>query len=384
VTARPAPPIVTSSDIGRLVRFDSHGARVLSVYLDLQPERQANRAYRIVFKDLVKAARDRLDEVARNDLEAEARTVEAWLEDEQPSGLGMAMFSSAAADLREVYALPVPVPDRLSFEVHPLVLPLLNLNEDLERYVVAVVDKESARLITVFEGTIESVEAFTDDVPGKHDAGGPAQARLQRHHETHVVWHVKRVVQRLSELIRDRPFDRLVLAGPPEATTEVRHRLPRELERRLVATVPAERFATDAEILRMTLDIGREVELETEAGIVAAVIDGWRSNGPAACGMSSTLEALWLRQIRTLVIADGLAAPGTECPVDGRLDVGEPGSCPMCGAVTLPVGDVVDRAAQLTLEQDGNVEIVHEAAAERLRDACDGLGAVLRFRPRPS
>jgi peptide subunit release factor 1 (eRF1) len=52
----------------------------------------------------------------------------------------------------------------------------------------------------------------------------------------------------------------------------------------------------------------------------------------------------------------------------------------MCGAETLPVGDVLDRAAQLTLEQEGEVEIVHEAAAERLRDACEGIGAVLRFR----
>jgi peptide subunit release factor 1 (eRF1) len=52
----------------------------------------------------------------------------------------------------------------------------------------------------------------------------------------------------------------------------------------------------------------------------------------------------------------------------------------MCGAETLPVGDIVDRAAQLTLEQDGDVEIVHEGAAQRLRDACDGMGAALRFR----
>jgi peptide chain release factor subunit 1 len=380
---QPAPPVVTYADVERLVRLDSHGARVLSVYLDLRPERQVTRAYRAAFKDLVKAARDGLDEIARRDLETEAAKIESWLEEEPPRGLGLAVFSSTAADLRRVFALPVPVPDRLSFEVHPLVLPLLGVIDDLERFVVALVDKESARILTVFEGAIESVETFTDDVPGKHDQGGPAQARLQRHHETHVVWHVKRVVQRLSELLRDRRFDRLVLAGPEEATAEVRHRLPQELERRLVATVPAQMFATDAEMLQMALDIERRVELESEEEIVAEVIDGCRSNGPAACGMSPTLEALWLRQVRTLVVAEGLTAAGTECPVDGRLDVVEAGPCPMCGAGTLPVGDVVDRAAQLTLQQDGTVEIVHETAADRLRAAGDGMGALLRFRLLP-
>ena len=52
--------------------------------------------------------------------------------------------------------------------------------DDLEPTLVAVVDKQSARLLLVVEGAIESVEAFSDDVPGKHDQGGVAQARLQR------------------------------------------------------------------------------------------------------------------------------------------------------------------------------------------------------------
>jgi len=96
--------------------------------------------------------------------------------------------------------------------------------------------------------------------------------------------------------------------------------------------------------------------------------------------MTATLEAVWLRQVLRLVLADGLTAAGSECPVDGRLYPDPPGPCPMCSAETLPVGDIVDRAAQLTLEQDGDVEIVHEGAAQRLRDACDGMGAALRFR----
>ena len=380
VTSRLEPWVVTRAEVKQLVGFDGHGARVLSVYLDLEPERQVTRSYRIVLEDLVKAARAPLDKQARLDLEAEVARVQEWLEKEPPRARGLAVFSSSAAGLWATYRLPAHVPDRLSFEIHPLITPLLGLIEDLERYVVALVDKESARLLTVFEGRIESVEAFTDDVPGKHDQGGPAQARLQRHHEDHVLRHVKRVVQRLSERLRDAQFDRLILAGPEEATTEVRDHLSHEVARRLVATVPAEMFATDAEILRMTLEIEQRVERESEDAIVTAVIDASRSNGPGACGVSSTLEAVWLRQVRTLVVADGLTASGSECPVDGRLYLEPPGPCPMCGAETLPVGDVLDRAAQLTLEQEGEVEIVHEAAAERLRDACEGIGAVLRFR----
>ncbi len=274
MTAPPIPSILTRADVERLVRFDGAGARVLSVYLDLEPERQVSGSFRIMFKDLVKAAAAGIDKHARRELETEAAKVEAWLLDERPAGRGIAVFSSTPAGLWQSHALPIAVPDRLLFDRWPLVTPLLGLIEDYERYAVALVDKESARLLTVAEGVVESAEAFADDVPGKHDQGGLAQARLQRHHEDHVLRHVKRVVQRLSELLRDRQFDRLILAGPEEATTDVRHRLPHELERRLVATVPAEMFATDAEILRMTLGIEQRVERESEDRTVGAVIDG--------------------------------------------------------------------------------------------------------------
>jgi peptide subunit release factor 1 (eRF1) len=144
--------------------------------------------------------------------------------------------------------------------------------------------------------------------------------------------------------------------------------------------MPAKVKATDAEILRLTLDVEQRAEREREEGLVTAVIDAWRSDGPGACGSSATLEAVWLRQVLTLVLADGLTAGGSECPVDGRLYPDPPGPCPMCGAETLRVADIADRAAQLTLEQDGDVEIVHEGAAQRLRDGCDGMGAILRSR----
>jgi len=53
---------VTHADqeqIEQLEAFDAQGARVLSVYLDLDPASQIRRSYRIAFEDLVKALRAR-------------------------------------------------------------------------------------------------------------------------------------------------------------------------------------------------------------------------------------------------------------------------------------------------------------------------------------
>jgi hypothetical protein len=59
--------------------------------------------------------------------------------------------------------------------------------------------KQRARLFTVFLGEIEERASFQEELlPARTDQGGLSQAGYQRHHEAHVHWHLKRVVQRLA------------------------------------------------------------------------------------------------------------------------------------------------------------------------------------------
>lgn len=60
--------MLTRSSVERLEAFDAGDARVLSVYLDVEPVRAARRSYRIAFEDLVKDARERLAAAEPRDL----------------------------------------------------------------------------------------------------------------------------------------------------------------------------------------------------------------------------------------------------------------------------------------------------------------------------
>jgi peptide chain release factor subunit 1 len=273
----------------------------------------------------------------------------------------------------------VPVADHLAFEPTPDLAPLLELVDEYERYAVALVDKETARLFTVFLGEIEESEAFRDSVPGKHDQGGPSQARYQRHHEAHVHWHVKRVAQRLAELFRRRRFDRLILAGPAEATSRLRRALSRALAHRLAAVIPAEAFAKPAEILEKTLEVERRVERDIEHRLLEELFDAAAAGGTATLGVEPTLDALWADVVQTLVVADGAHVGGRECPKCGRLEAGNATSCPACGAEMRAVHDLVHRAMGRAPGQAGRVEVVHGDAAQRLL-AVGGMGALLRYR----
>src|SRR5579885_3495717 len=223
--------MITQEQLRHLADCDGGPYPVLSLYLSLDPARQVRRGYRVVFTDLVKQMEGGLDEATREGLRREVARVERYLDATPPRGKGLALFSCAPHGLWQVYPLPVPVADALHLGRTPYIRPLLDVLDEYERYAVALVDKEKARLFTVYLGEIEEHDQVYDVVPGKHDQGGWSQANYQRHHEAHVYWHLKRVAAELSVLLRRRPFDRLVLAGPEEATSELQRLLPRSLRR---------------------------------------------------------------------------------------------------------------------------------------------------------
>jgi peptide subunit release factor 1 (eRF1) len=373
--------MLTPEDIDRLESFDGGDAWVLSAYLDLDAARRIKRSYLIAFEDLIKGVRGELAEPARDDLARESAHVRAWLEDQEPRGKGLALFSCSPKHFWQAHFLAVPIREHLAFERRPDVAPLLELVDEYERYAVARVDKKEARLFSVFLGEIEEIKALEDPlVPTKHDQGGLSQANFQRHHETHVDRLLKRAARSLTELHRRRRFDRLILAGPDEATTALRRLLPRPLASLLVAVVPAKDDASDAEILNATLEVERRVEREAEDRLLKELLDLAGPGGRASLGVVPTLDALWADLVQTLVVADGAHADGSECINCGRLELGTVATCPACGKTMAPLHDVFHRAMGRAREQAASVEVVHGAAARRLQETGVGLGAFLRYR----
>jgi len=370
--------MLTSEQIEQLAAFDGKGSPVLSVYLGLDPAGQARRSYRITFEDLVKATRAHVEEAAQSPFLSEVERVKRWLETQPMRGRGLAVFSCTPRGLWRTEFLAVPVVSHLVFEPNPDVAPLLRILDEYERYVVALVDKEKARLLSVFAGEIEETDALKDDVPGKHDQGGVSQRKYQAHHEVHVQWHLKRVAQRLADLHRRRRFDRIILAGPEEATSGLGRLLPRALAHRVIAVMPGEMFASDREVLDKTLEVERRVERESEERLLHEVVDNAGPAGRATVGVRPTLAALWAGLVQTLVVAQGAQGAGSECPNCERLDPGTETTCPTCGAAMRPEHDLFHRAMQRTLEQAGRVEVMVGDAEKRLLELGGGLGALLR------
>ena len=147
----------------------------------------------------------------------------------------------------------------------------------------------------------------------------------------------------------------------------------------MVAVLPATLFATEREILDTTLEVEHSVERDVEERLLQQMLDMTGPAGRATLGVEPTLAALWADMVQTLVVASGVHSDGSECLNCQRLARGGLEDCPVCGKAMRHVHDLFHRAMVRAVERSGGVEVMHGAAARRLGDLGDGLGALLRY-----
>ncbi|TAK35789.1 MAG: hypothetical protein EPO21_05045 [Chloroflexota bacterium] len=356
---------------------------VLSIYLDTSVHRIEGRAYVLSFREGCKAVESALasaDRDQRKAFEAAMGQAEQYVDQLfVPRYPGLALFASG----RPEYFFAVPLPQRpaedFTWAREPQLKPLQEALDEYERVAVAVVDKRRARLFTVFLGTIEESEEFESDVPGKQstgDWGGMSQARYARHHEDHVLRHLRRTIRALMDLLRSHPFDRLLVAGPEEATTFLQQELPRPLRSRLAGTLSLASTASEAEVLGAALEAAEAIERQGEEEMVDELMEA-ATTPRATLGVDATLAALSEDRVYHLFMAQGFAGTGSECSHCKRL-MTPTERCSFCGRSTTEVADLHERSAQRALEQGAHVETVSGDAEARLMEH-GGVGAWTRY-----
>ncbi|MEX1157979.1 MAG: Vms1/Ankzf1 family peptidyl-tRNA hydrolase [Thermomicrobiales bacterium] len=372
--------MITQAELQMLAGIDAGEARILSVQLDLSPVRQIQRDDIVAFDDLVRRTKATLDDDRNVTLSREAKRVRTFLSSEPPSGLGLVIYSCRPIGLWRVYRLPTPVADDMSFSRYPRIRPLVDLVDENERMVIALVDSESARVLALTQVRIEDSWSRKTLVPGRHQQGGWSQANFQRHHDHVVDEHLRSVIEELTEFNRREPFTRLFVAGPDEPLNRFLHLMPDELRRRVAARVPGEMFQSDAELIRASIDAAHNAERNDELRLVQDLLETASNGGRAIGGRDAVLHELLKGSIEQLTVADGLHADGSICRVCGRLVAVSYNCCPACGGDLAPFDDIIDEAIRRTLESGGSVEIVHGPAADALLTESGGIAARLRYR----
>jgi peptide subunit release factor 1 (eRF1) len=343
--------------IRRLAHLESDEALMLSIYLDVRPQKTdlTVRPGRLFLEERLRAIEKTFwpRGVAYDSVRADAARIAQYLDAEVPADAqGVALFTCAASDLFETAAVGVPFENQVVAASAPDLFQLARLLDDQETAVVAVVDTNTARLFVTRTGFLDEVGG-PDDKNTKYyrkvSLGGLNEARYQRHADERRAEFARETAAEIERVVQEEGAARLILAGDDVALPLLR------------ATLAPRVDALVQDVLRLDIRAPRD--------LVAAEI------APILAGVEAAEEQALADQLIGAIRASGLGVAGAE-PTRRALEHGQVDVLlfdPTAGLDEATRGELV----RLAVTTSATVEVVENYEPFR---QLGGVGALLRYR----
>jgi peptide subunit release factor 1 (eRF1) len=381
--------VITRKQIRDLFeRAESLTPPMLSLYVDVNPAKNGNhpKAVLLRVKDTLKAlgVPAQLGEEVLALLEGfqEART---------------AVVFGRTGDL-ELWPLQVelPIVDASSGHVEarwgdPYLTPLLLAIDEYERYGVAYVDSERARVFELYLGEIDEIQdAFRPPAPGEDDRLRHAKRtypsylasrdqsgkdQVSRRMDALTRRFYKRVALDLDHLLHVRGIGRLILMGPQEDVTFFESVLPRSVHDRIVAREPSlsSPEATAGEVLERVREVVGRVEADQERRLLGQI----REHG--TWGVGRCLEQLQQGRLHVLAVPWTLERDVWVVPEVGFVSTDEQQARDQANGGSVEREPLRAILPELCATWGARIEFMRGENAERVQRELGGMAGLLRW-----
>jgi peptide subunit release factor 1 (eRF1) len=377
---------VTEGTLRTLAQTRAEQETVLSLYLDLDPQRFATPPARASEIDsLLDSAHREIESGERPHAELQAlrhglAQARGLLEDQSwaQGARALALFVCEPLSLAQTLRIPHPVGRAAVIADAPFIAPLTE-SGPVGRVCAALVDERFARILRGSADELHEAVSFGDEVHGRQETGGWAQARWQRSQHEDVKAHLRHVARTLQQLLQAAPYERLLIA----CTEQLWPRVVEELHPEVRALLHDERLSLDVsdagieDVVRVAEAALAEEHSAHEEAALAELREHLAREGDAraAAGLDAVLEALVERRVATLLFDAGLQAPGVLCPSCGWMgSAGE--SCPVDGTALETRANIVEDAVRSAIAQDAEILPLRDRPE---LGPLGGIAATLRF-----
>lgn len=372
------------NEIKKLASLQETPYPFISLYLNTRwDDEQQRERIRLFTKNQLKKANDQFknQEDWQNILIRDQEQIEKYVE-----GLvrrvyyedmnGVAIFSCSGNGTFLTYPSIISFKNECFISALPVLRPLIQLSSQYQNTLIVMVDTDSARLFEVsLEGLMaeSSIESY---VPGRHDQGGWAQMRYQRHIKDHMDRHHKEVATQLTELFDSGKWKQIVLIGQERILANFKIFLSERVKQKITDSFPCDFSEDRSKILRRVFE--RLHQKEREA--IHHQIQTLKERGLVTLGLNPTLEALNAGQVHILYLLNSFHLSGARCQRCNSIVLTYPPNdpsvpCPLCKG-GIKVVDLGEEMMRSTIRQDGEVKLIEES---ELLGEYDGVGASLRF-----
>jgi peptide chain release factor subunit 1 len=368
--------MLSAGDLQALIEFCPESP-VLSVYIDLDPGAGAADMQRLRLRQMLKP----FEETAADDVMAILRFMDHaydW------SARSLALFSCQAEGFFRSFKLSIPLRSRARRLDRPYVKPLAGLIDRYGNLGIVIVAQKQARFFHFHLGELAEQEGVVGEEVRHIKRGGGSQASGSRGGGPGPTGHVDEVAERnLRQAARQAAAffsrtacQRLLVGGTDENVAAFIPHLPKKMQALISGSFAVEITAGHNEILSRAMTVLELAERQREEQLVQQLLTSSAKGAGGVIGLAETLPAVSAGRAYTLIVLDGLRAPGFRCHQCGHL-LSEPTEiCPFCGGALGRIEDAVEMVVQDVLKAGGEVEIVARSPALA---AAGGIGAMLRY-----
>jgi peptide chain release factor subunit 1 len=377
---------LNSDLLRRLAELRPEGARVLSLFLNLDPTDFATPPARATeARSLIDQAERQLREsggLGHDEQKALREDIERardYFDRMSPDGAhAIALFACGPVGLFEAIKLPRPIETRAVVDDSPFVEPLAELGSR-GSWCVLLVNRQVARMLRGSPEHLEELPPIEDEVHGRHDQGGWSQARYQRGIDEEARWHLKRAAEVAFRRFKRSPFECILLGGPDETVKEFEGMLHPYLRERVAGQFKVDVENTSPDAIRdAAAPLIDEIDERREREALDRLEEGVERGGRGAAGLEPTVAALNERRVETLLLSDRFDAAGVYCRQCGWVGTDlELTECPADGSPLEQRDNIAENAVELAIQQKAQVMRVRHHG-ERL-ETRGSIGAVLRF-----
>ena len=381
---------LTSEKLRELADLRPDNARVLSLFLNLDPTEYATPAARgSEVRSLLDQTERLVKELKQNDgishdeqkgLRDDIERAREYFNNgdfDARGAHGLAVFLASPANVFEIVKLPRPVATNVVVNDSPYIEPIADLGSRA-RWAVLLVSRKVGRILRGTTDGLREVDIVASDVSGQHDQGGWSQARYQRSVEEEKNDHVRAVCDVLFEHHRRTPFDKLLVGCTEELYPDVEGSLHSYISEHLVGRIDVDVENTSPEDVHgIAVESMEADESKHEREALDRLVEGVNTGGRGAAGLEDTLTALNEQRVEKLLVNYGFNEPGRQCPACGSLYLEAIEKCPADETPTEHRDAITESAIERALGQSAEVHVVryHGQDIEPLGN----IGAVLRF-----
>lgn len=285
-------------------------------------------------------------------------------------GKNLAIFSSKKHNIIRYIALNVETKNLLIVDSSPYIRPLARINDEWESFTLLLLNTNYAKIYSLSMGQVEDTKKLSADIMNKHKKGGFSQARFNRLRKGAIHEFLTEVIEALQK----RADERIIIAGPGQAKTQLINMLPKNLADHVLETIDVN-IDDENELLKESIELISEKEKQKSVEAVQQLKQEILKDGLVVYGVEETLEAVKNGQVELLIIQKDIKIPGIICEHCQMVSQTTKNTCPYCGKKTSQV-DVIEEILEFAERTDVEIEFTDDEEIANLGH----IGAILRFK----